>query len=71
LFVEGYLDKAGWALPENQTTKTPISDELVRYNLSILENEISRLLSRDKNIVPVEWVPYIKRSIAVLPSFHH
>ncbi|PKP09894.1 MAG: alpha-glucan family phosphorylase [Bacteroidetes bacterium HGW-Bacteroidetes-4] len=72
-WVEGYKEKAGWALPEKRTyANQDFQNELDAATIySILENEITPLYyTRDKNDIPVEWVQYIKRSIAgIAPHF--
>ncbi|MGD9994901.1 MAG: alpha-glucan family phosphorylase [Salinivirgaceae bacterium] len=72
-WVEGYKEKAGWALPEKRTyANQDFQNELDAATIySILENEIAPLYyNRDKNDIPVEWVQYIKRSIAgIAPHF--
>ncbi|MBI9067529.1 MAG: alpha-glucan family phosphorylase [Salinivirgaceae bacterium] len=72
-WVEGYKEKAGWALPEKRTySNQEFQNELDAATIySILENEIVPIYyDRDKNDVPVEWVQYIKRSIAgIAPHF--
>jgi phosphorylase/glycogen(starch) synthase len=72
-WVEGYKDKAGWALPEKQTyANHDFQNELDAATIySLLENEIVPLYyDRNKKDVPVEWVQYIKRSIAhIAPHF--
>ncbi len=72
-WVEGYREKAGWALSEkrayhNQDFQNQL-DAATIY--SILENEIVPLYyDRNKDGVPVEWVQYIKRSIAdIAPDY--
>ena len=72
-WVEGYKEKAGWALPEKRTyNNQEFQNELDAATIySILENDIVPLYyNRNKNNVPVEWVQYIKRSIAgIAPHF--
>lgn len=72
-WVEGYKEKAGWALSEKRTYENQeFQNELDAATIySILENEIVPLYyDRDKNDIPVEWVQYIKRSIAgIAPHF--
>jgi phosphorylase/glycogen(starch) synthase len=72
-WVEGYKEKAGWALPEKQTySNQEFQNELDAATIySLLENEIVPLYyDRNKKDVPVEWVQYIKRSIAyIAPHF--
>lgn len=72
-WVEGYKEKAGWALPEARTySNQEFQNELdAAIIYSILENEIVPLYyTRNKNNVPVDWVQYIKNSIAgIAPHF--
>ena len=72
-WVEGYKEKAGWALPQKQTYQNDqFQDDLdAAVIYSTLENEIIPLYyDRDKNGIPTEWVQYIKRSIAgIAPHF--
>jgi phosphorylase/glycogen(starch) synthase len=72
-WVEGYRENAGWTLPEeavyeNDEYQNELDSQLI-YN--ILENDIVPLFyKRDKNNVPVEWIAYIKKSIAeIAPHF--
>lgn len=72
-WVEGYKEKAGWALPQEQTYQNhQFQNELDAASIySILENEIIPLFySRNAFGIPTEWVQYIKRSIAgIAPHF--
>ncbi|MBO4603306.1 MAG: alpha-glucan family phosphorylase [Salinivirgaceae bacterium] len=72
-WVEGYKEKAGWALPQEQTYQNgQFQDELDAASIyNILENEIIPLFyQRNALGVPTEWVQYIKRSIAgIAPHF--
>jgi phosphorylase/glycogen(starch) synthase len=72
-WVEGYKEKAGWALPEKRTyDNQEFQNELDAASIySLLENEIVPLYyNRNNKDVPVEWVQYIKRSIAgIAPHF--
>lgn len=72
-WVEGYKERAGWALPEKRTyDNQEFQNELDAASIySMLENEIVPLYyDRNKNDVPTEWVQYIKRSIAgIAPHF--
>ena len=72
-WVEGYEDKAGWALPmektyEDQALQNQLDAEMI-YN--ILEQEVQPLFyMRNSRNVPDGWVEYIKNSIAhVVPKF--
>jgi len=72
-WVEGYEDKAGWALPldktyDNQDLQNQLDSETI-YN--IIENDVVPLFySRDKDNIPTGWVSYVKNSIAhVAPKF--
>jgi phosphorylase/glycogen(starch) synthase len=72
-WVEGYEDKAGWALPQERTyneqeLQNQLDAELI-YN--ILEQEVQPLFyNRNSDGVPEKWVGYIKNSIAhVAPKF--
>ncbi len=72
-WVEGYKEKAGWMIPEEQLYENPdFQDEIdadTIYNL--LEDEIVPLFyKRDRYGIPGEWVQYIKNSIArIAPEF--
>jgi alpha-glucan phosphorylase-like protein len=72
-WVEGYKEKAGWMLPEEQLFDNhDFQDEVdadTIYNL--LEEEIVPLFyNRDEEGIPAEWVQFIKNSIAqVAPEF--
>ena len=72
-WVEGYKEKAGWALPQEQTYQNnQFQDELDAASIyNILENEIIPLFyQRNALGIPTEWVQYIKRSIAgIAPHF--
>lgn len=72
-WVEGYKEKAGWALPQEQTYQNnQFQNELDAATIySILENEIIPLFYQRNNFgIPTEWVQYIKRSIAgIAPHF--
>jgi phosphorylase/glycogen(starch) synthase len=72
-WVEGYKEKAGWALDkdrtyDNQEFQNELDAATIYYTL---ENEIVPLFyDRNKSGVPTEWVQYIKRSIAdIAPHF--
>jgi alpha-glucan phosphorylase-like protein len=72
-WAEGYLSGAGWAIEEartfsNQEFQNELDTEII-YN--ILEKEITPLYySVNENGVPVEWVSYIKNTIArIAPRF--
>ncbi len=72
-WVEGYKEKAGWALTEKRTYHNQgFQDELDAATIySLLENEVVPLYyDRNKQNIPTEWVQYIKRSIAwIAPEF--
>jgi len=72
-WVEGYKEKAGWALPERRTyDNQEFQNELDAATIySILENEIVPIYyDRNENDIPTEWVQYVKRSIAgIAPHF--
>ncbi len=72
-WVEGYRPEAGWALTnertyENQEFQDDLDAEII---YSIFESEIVPVFyNRDKKGVPLEWVKYIKNTIAqVSPHF--
>ena len=72
-WVEGYEEKAGWALPldktyDNQDLQNQLDSETI-YN--IIENDVVPLFyDRDKDNIPTGWVGYVKNSIAhVAPKF--
>jgi len=72
-WVEGYKEKAGWALPQDITYEnTEYQDELDAATIfGLLEREITPLYyRRNEHDIPVDWVQYIKNSIAqVAPMF--
>lgn len=72
-WVEGYKEHAGWALPEKRTYENQeFQDELDAETIySMLENEIVPLYyRRDKDNLPVDWIQWIKKSIAeIAPEF--
>lgn len=72
-WCEGYVEGAGWALPEertydNQELQNRLDAETI---YSILENEITPLFyDRDANNVPHAWIQYMKKCIAeIAPQF--
>jgi len=72
-WAEGYLPEAGWGIEEdrtfaNQEFQNELDTEII-YN--ILEKEITPLYyTVNKEGVPVEWVSYIKNTIAkIAPHF--
>ncbi|MFH2142360.1 MAG: alpha-glucan family phosphorylase, partial [Bacteroidota bacterium] len=72
-WVEGYKENAGWALPEKRTYENQeFQDELDAETIySMLENEIVPLFyRRNKDNIPVDWIQFIKKSIAeIAPEF--
>jgi alpha-glucan phosphorylase-like protein len=72
-WAEGYMEKAGWALPEEiYFDEQHLQDEIDAETIyQLLENEIAPLYyDRDKDNIPTKWVSYIKNSIAkVAPCF--
>ena len=72
-WYEGYKEGAGWALTDERVYENQqFQDELDAANIyNILENEIIPLFYEvDKNGVPVNWVKYIKNSIAnIAPDY--
>ncbi len=72
-WAEGYIEGAGWALPEERSyDHQHYQDELDAETIySLLENEITQMFyERRTNDVPLEWIRYIKNSIAsVAPNF--
>ena len=72
-WAEGYLPEAGWAIEEQRSfADQQFQDELdaeIIYNT--LEQEIvPTYYKRNKNGIPVDWVKYIKNTIAkVAPHF--
>ncbi len=72
-WVEGYKEKAGWALPrENTYENTDYQDELdIATIYNMLEREIiPTYYRRNASGVPNEWVKFIKNSIAnIAPQF--
>jgi starch phosphorylase len=72
-WLEGYVEKAGWALTEKRTYESQeFQDQLDAATIySMLENEIIPLFfaKNSKGYSP-EWVQYIKNSIAqIAPRF--
>lgn len=66
-WLEGYREKAGWALTEKQTYQnTEHQDQLDSATIyGMLENEILPLYyARNKKNYSEEWVQYVKNSIA-------
>ncbi len=72
-WVEGYQQKAGWALSQKPTYENQdYQDELDAQNIyRMIEYEIAPMFyNRDNNNVPNEWVNTIKNSIAnIAPKF--
>ena len=72
-WVEGYRKHAGWALPAERTYDVQdFQDELDAETIyNILEQEIVKAFyTRNKEDIPVEWVSFIKNTIAkVAPNF--
>ncbi len=72
-WAEGYREGAGWALPEQRTYDNQhYQDEMDAETIySLLENEITQMFYKQRtNDVPLEWISYIKNSIAqVAPNF--
>lgn len=67
-WVEGYVEGAGWALPQNNTYNDPEYqnelDAATIYNM--LENDIAPLFYDNdlKNNLPEEWISVIKNTVA-------
>jgi phosphorylase/glycogen(starch) synthase len=72
-WAEGYREGAGWALPEERSYENQnYQDEMDAETIySLLENEITQMFyDKRTNDVPLEWISYIKNSIAqVAPNF--
>ncbi|MDD4107519.1 MAG: alpha-glucan family phosphorylase, partial [Prolixibacteraceae bacterium] len=72
-WVEGYRKDAGWALPAERTYDVQdFQDELDAETIyNILEEKIIKTFySRNSQGFPVEWINYIKNTIAlVAPNF--
>jgi phosphorylase/glycogen(starch) synthase len=72
-WVEGYKEKAGWALDQKQTyDNDDFQNELDATNIyHLIEHEIAPVFyNRDTNGIPNEWVTFIKNSIAnIAPMF--
>ena len=72
-WVEGYQKNAGWALPAERTYDVQdFQDELDAETIyNILEQEIVKAFyNRNNDDIPVEWISYIKNTIAhVAPNF--
>ncbi|MBN2668424.1 MAG: alpha-glucan family phosphorylase [Bacteroidales bacterium] len=70
-WMEGYQEKAGWALSEeksfqDQGMQNQLDSSTIYY---LLENEIiPKYYKRNKEDVPVEWVSFIKNSISKVAS---
>ncbi|MDD4031601.1 MAG: alpha-glucan family phosphorylase, partial [Bacteroidales bacterium] len=72
-WVEGYREKAGWALPaERAYDVQDFQDELDAETIyNILEEKIVKTFyDRNKEGIPVEWIDYIKNTVAqIAPNF--
>lgn len=72
-WAEGYMEKAGWSLPEKDTfDNSAFQDELdAEMIYSYFEDEIiPSFYDRDKNGIPQNWISYIKNNIAgIAPKF--
>jgi glycogen phosphorylase len=72
-WVEGYRKNAGWALSAERTYDVQdFQDELDAETIyTILEQEIVKsFYQRNKEDIPMEWISYIKNTIAqVAPNF--
>jgi phosphorylase/glycogen(starch) synthase len=72
-WAEGYVEGAGWAVPEERIFENQeFQDELDAETIyDLLENEIAPMFyKRNKDGIPVEWIGYIKKSIAeIVPNF--
>ena len=72
-WVEGYRKNAGWALPaERAYDVQDFQDELDAETIyNVLEEEIVKTFyDRNKEDIPVQWIDYIKNTIAlVAPHF--
>jgi phosphorylase/glycogen(starch) synthase len=72
-WAEGYREEAGWALPEERIYENQqFQDELDAETIyTLLENEITDMFYQQRTDgVPLEWIRYIKNSIAqVAPNF--
>lgn len=72
-WVEGYRKDAGWALPaERAYDVQDFQDDLDAETIyNILEEEIIKTFyDRNKDGVPIEWIDYIKNTIALIaPHF--
>ena len=72
-WAEGYIEGAGWALSEERIfDDQDLQDELDAEAIyDLLEYEIAPMFyKRNKDDVPVEWIGYIKKSIAeIVPNF--
>lgn len=70
-WVEGYKKDAGWALKMERTySNQDFQNELDAANIyNIIENEIvPAFYKRDKKGIPVQWIKYIKNTIAKVAS---
>ena len=72
-WVEGYKEKAGWALSRENTYKNPeFQNEYDAEQIyQTLEDEIIPLFyKRDENNIPEDWISYIRKCIAeIAPEF--
>ncbi len=72
-WAEGYIEKAGWALKEENTFENPdYQDQLDAETIyDIIEDEIVPLFyKRDKQNIPTKWISYVKNTIAeIAPQF--
>jgi phosphorylase/glycogen(starch) synthase len=70
-WAEGYVQGAGWALPEENTyDNSELQDQLDAETLySMIENEIAPMFYfRDEEGLPTGWIKYIKNTIEKVAS---
>lgn len=72
-WAEGYVEDAGWAMPEERTyDNQDYQDELDAETIyTLLEDEITpAFYDRNKEGIPEIWIQYIKKSVAeIAPNF--
>lgn len=73
-WVEGFKKEAGWALPQTRTYENQdYQNQLDAASIySMLENDIIPLFyKRNNENIPVQWIKYIKKSLAeTAPNFN-
>jgi phosphorylase/glycogen(starch) synthase len=72
-WAEGYVEGAGWALPESRTYNDQELQDILDASMlyQIMEDEIAPLYyEREDNELPRKWIQYVKKNIAeIAPRF--